>query len=105
MIGEQWLRLPHMLTGTATPIRCADLRRAALHLIPYEACREAVLDGWPGAAPAELVENLLAVLIEQAQGEADVTRKRRLERLIEAVKELGVSTASEVISKVITGGM
>ncbi len=64
-----------------------------------------VIDGWPGAAPEELVENLLAVLSAAAADEPDPGRKRRLETLAEAIKEVGVSVTSEVIAKVITGGM
>jgi hypothetical protein len=64
-----------------------------------------ILDGWPGAPPEELVENLLAVLAHEAQQEQDPVRKSRLEKVGATVKELGVSTASEVIAKVLTGGM
>jgi hypothetical protein len=64
-----------------------------------------VLDGWPGAAPEELVENLLAVLAVAAADEPDPTRKRKLERFAETVREVGVSVTSEVIAKVLTGGM
>jgi hypothetical protein len=64
----------------------------------------AVLDGWPGAEPDELVKNLLAVLESAATREQDPDRKRLLRRAMEAVKELGISTASEVLAKVITGG-
>jgi hypothetical protein len=62
-----------------------------------------VLDGWPGAAPEELVENLLAILAEGAHAEPDPARKRRLEKVGETVKDLGVSTASEILSKVVLG--
>jgi len=65
----------------------------------------AILDGWPGAAPSELVENLLAVLSRAAAEEQDPARKRRLESLAAAIKEVGVSVASEVIAKVVTGGL
>jgi len=63
-----------------------------------------VLDGWPGAAPSDLAENLLAVLVDQANKERDPVRKRRLEKLVDTVKELGISLTSEVLAKVITGG-
>jgi hypothetical protein len=66
---------------------------------------QAVLDGWPGASPNELVEKLIAVLTATAAEEQDPTRKRRLERVVEALRELGVSVTSEVLSKVITGGV
>jgi|SRR5581483_2348201 len=64
-----------------------------------------ILDGWPGAAPEELVENLLAVVAAKAAEESDPGRKRRLETLYETIRELGVSVTSEVIAKVLTGGM
>jgi hypothetical protein len=64
----------------------------------------AVLDGWPGATSQELVENLLAVLTERAAREPDGDKRRRLERVRDTVRELGVSTASEVLAKVLTGG-
>lgn len=65
----------------------------------------AVLDGWPGAKPEELVENLLAVLASEAQREPEPERKTRLERVAATIKELGVATASEVIAKVLTGAV
>ena len=64
-----------------------------------------ILDGWPGAAPAELVENLLAVLSEQVRTESDPTRKSRLQSVLKGIRELGIETASEVLAKVISGGM
>jgi hypothetical protein len=64
----------------------------------------AVLDGWPGAAPSELVENLLAVLAATAAAEPNPQRKRRVEAVGSAVRELGVSVTSEVLAKVLTGG-
>ncbi|HEX8123752.1 MAG TPA: hypothetical protein VF549_21050 [Solirubrobacteraceae bacterium] len=64
-----------------------------------------VLDGWPGASSQDLVENMLAVLTERAQGATDPDERRRLERWRDTVRELGVSTASEVLAKVLTGGM
>jgi hypothetical protein len=64
-----------------------------------------ILDGWPGAAPEELVENLLAVLAVAAADEQDPARKRRLESLASTIREIGVSVTSEVIAKVLTGGM
>jgi hypothetical protein len=65
----------------------------------------AVLDGWPGAAPSELVENLLAVLAAEAANEPDPTRRRRIEGFAAAVKDVGVTVAGDVIAKVITGGV
>lgn len=65
----------------------------------------AVLDGWPGAAPAELVENLLAVLAATAASEPDPARKRRLEGFAETVRELGVAAAGDVLARAFTGGL
>jgi hypothetical protein len=65
----------------------------------------ATLDGWPGAQPIELAENLLAVLAERAEREPDPVRKRRLVQVGDTVKELGMSLTSEVLAKVITGGI
>jgi hypothetical protein len=62
-----------------------------------------ILDGWPGAAPDELVENLLAVLARAAASEADPARRSRLERFAETVREIGVSTVGEVLAKVMMG--
>jgi hypothetical protein len=64
-----------------------------------------ILDGWPGAAPEELVENLLAVLVASAANETDPARKRRLETLASTIREVGVSITSEVIAKVLTGSL
>jgi hypothetical protein len=61
------------------------------------------LDGWPGASPDELVENLLAVLAASAGSEPDPAKKRKLERVAETIKELGISTASDVIARVLLG--
>ena len=63
-----------------------------------------VLDAWPGAAPDELVENILAVLAAAIATEADPVRKRRLERLAGTIKEVGVEITAEVVSKVLLGG-
>jgi hypothetical protein len=64
-----------------------------------------ILDGWPGAAPEELAENLIAVIAAAAAEERDPARKRRLEKLGDAIREVGVSITSEVIAKVVTGGL
>ncbi len=64
----------------------------------------AVIDGWPGAAPEELFENLLAVLAAQEASETDPVRKNRLRQLGETVKELGVQVSGEVLAKVLMGG-
>lgn len=63
----------------------------------------AILEGWPGATPTELVENLLAVINAISANEANPEKKRRLEKLAETVKEVGVSTAGEVLAKVLIG--
>lgn len=65
----------------------------------------AILDGWPGAAPSELVENLLAILTSAAAEESDPVRKTRLESLASAIKDVGLAVTSDVIAKVITGGI
>ena len=65
----------------------------------------AILNGWPGAPASELVDNLLVVLVQTAAAEQDPSRKRHLEGLVSAIRELGVSVTSEVIAKVITGGV
>ena len=53
-----------------------------------------ILDGWPGAAPEELVENLLAVIASAAASKPDPSRKRRLETLGATIRETGVAIAS-----------
>lgn len=64
-----------------------------------------ILDGWPGAAPTELAENLIAVLTAEVAQEEEPTRRRRLEATLGALRELGVSVTSDVLAKVITGGI
>lgn len=64
----------------------------------------AMLDGWPGADPKDLVENLLAVLEAQAAAEPDDKKKRRLKQLADSVRELGVSVTSEILKQVLLGG-
>ncbi|MEK6275535.1 MAG: hypothetical protein AABM30_09375 [Actinomycetota bacterium] len=64
-----------------------------------------VLDGWPGAAPDELFENLVAVLAAAIASEPDPVRKKRLERLAGTIKEVGVEVTAEVVSKVLLGGV
>jgi hypothetical protein len=61
------------------------------------------LHGWPGASPDQVVENLLAVLGEAAESESNPARKRRLEALAAAVKDVGVSVTAEVIARAVTG--
>lgn len=63
----------------------------------------AVLDGWPGAAPDELFENLIAVLKIEAEATDSPTEKKKYERVVETLRELGVATAGEVLAKVATG--
>lgn len=65
----------------------------------------AVVDGWPGAAPDELVENLLAVIAATAASEQSPERKRRLESFAETVRELGVATAGDVLARAFTGDL
>jgi len=64
-----------------------------------------VLDGWPGAGPDALGENLIAALLAAADQEPDPVRKRRFTQVAETVRELGVRTAGEVLGKVLTGGI
>jgi hypothetical protein len=64
-----------------------------------------VLDGWPGASPDELFNNDLAVLAAAMASETDPVRKNRLERLMGALKEVGVEVAGEALSKVLLGGV
>lgn len=86
--------------GAATDIELQDIPA----FVAVTERTHAVLDGWPGATSQELVENLLAVLAERAATEPDGEQRRRLERVRDTVRELGVSTASEVLAKVLTGG-
>ena len=86
--GHRGRRRPH----NAPPRRIAITEKA-----------HAVLDGWPGPRPEELVENLLAAIAVAAADEPDQARKRGLERLGETIGELGVSVTSEVIAKVADG--
>ncbi len=65
----------------------------------------AALDGWPGASNQDLVDNLVAVLTEHVELETVPEKKRRLERTLETIRELGVATAGDVLSKVLTGGV
>ena len=92
LIGGGYLSQTGNLAVGGIPIEVAITERA-----------HAVLDGWPGAAPEELVENLVAVLTTAAATEPDPARQGRLERVLETVRELGVATASEVLSKVLLG--
>lgn len=94
----------------ASPLTAkAMLDDGSTHVIPVEISltgksRE-VLDGWPGATPRELVDNLLAVLTFVAANEPDPQRRGRLEGLVTAIKDVGVAVTSEVLAKVITGGV
>lgn len=65
----------------------------------------AVLDGWPGAAPDDLFENLIAVLKDEAETAETPAEKKKFERVVETFRELGVATAGEVLAKVATGGV
>lgn len=64
----------------------------------------AAVDGWPGADPSDLVENLLAVLAERERAESDPIQKRRWQTLLATIREIGVGVAGEVLAKAITGG-
>jgi hypothetical protein len=64
----------------------------------------AVLDGWPGAAPTQLAENLAGGSGGGRSLRDRPVRKSRLMQMAETVKEVGVSTAGEVLAKVLMGG-
>jgi hypothetical protein len=61
------------------------------------------LDGWPSESPAELYEQLLAAISAEADATGDPTRKRRLQKFGESLRELGVATASEVLARALLG--
>lgn len=61
------------------------------------------LDGWPSDSPAQLYERLLRGIADEADATTDPERKRRLQRVGESLRELGITTASEVLSRVILG--
>jgi hypothetical protein len=63
------------------------------------------LDGWPSENPTQLYGRLIAAIEAQEKETTDPARKRRLKKAGESMRELGVSTASEVLAKVITGGV
>jgi hypothetical protein len=94
LLDGDYLRADGMLSfaGLPSEVQLTDRARS-------------VIDGWPGAEPTELVENLLAVLSEQARTEKNPEQKRRLESIGKTIKELGVATASETLAKVLTGGI
>lgn len=94
LIEGDYLRSPSDISVNDLPSEVALTDRA-----------RTVLEGWPGAAPEDLFQNFMAVLAERAAAEPDPSRKRRLERVSETVKELGVATASEVLAKVLAGGV
>jgi hypothetical protein len=94
-------------TGQLTT-RIADERGRSSSLPGAVALTEkahTILDGWPGAAPEELVENLLAVVHEAAEDEPDPAKKRHLQSLYGTIKDVGVNITSEVLAKVLTGGL
>jgi hypothetical protein len=64
----------------------------------------AVLDGWPGADPDELFDNLVAVLVAAIDAEPDPARRGRLEKMLHVVRDVGVSTAGRVLADVLVGG-
>jgi hypothetical protein len=71
--------------------------------VVFTARTQSTLDGWPGAEPDELVENLLAVIAAVSAHEEDPATKKRLQKFGETVRELGVTTAGEVLAKVLMG--
>lgn len=62
------------------------------------------LGGWPSQDPQVLAQALVSALDRAAQHEADPVKKRRLMAVGETLRELGVATASEVVSKVLVSG-
>ncbi len=64
-----------------------------------------VLDGWPGAPPDELVQNLLAVLAAAIAEEPDPASKSRLERLAGTIRDVGVEAAGDILVRVMMGGL
>jgi hypothetical protein len=65
----------------------------------------AVLDGWPGAPPVELGENLLAVLAKAIAEEPDPAKKSRLQRLAGTIRDVGVDAAGDILVRVLMGGV
>jgi hypothetical protein len=63
-----------------------------------------LLDGWPSTDPSQLYERLLEAINAEAASTDDAGKKRVLQRLGESVREIGVSTAGEILAKVVTGG-
>ena len=92
LVEADYLRSTSGLYMNEIPVEVALTERA-----------HTMLDGWPGAAPEDLFENLVAVLTATAAAEPDENRKRKLQGTLATVKELGVSTASEVLTKVLLG--
>lgn len=92
LVESEYLRSMGALTFADMPAAVALTDRARTQL-----------DGWPGASPEDLVENLVAVISEQARQEPNSTKRRRLQAIVEAFRELGIQTASEIVSKAIMG--
>ena len=92
LVDSDYLRSAGSLTYTSIPAAVALTDRARTQL-----------DGWPGASPEELAENLVAVITEQAQNESNSTRRRNLQAVVEALRDLGIKAASEIISKAVMG--
>jgi hypothetical protein len=64
-----------------------------------------LLDGWPGAEPSELGENLLAVLAAAIATETDPDRRGRLQRWADTARDVGVSAAGELLARTLAGGL
>lgn len=120
---EHGIRLGPILTGipehdvglfraTVRALRTGDYLDSASQLqvggLPGEmtltARAHAVVDGWPGASGTELAENLLAVLVDAADEENDPAEQKRLRKLADTVREVGVATAGDILARAITGG-
>ena len=63
----------------------------------------AAIDGWPGASSEELVENLLAAIARAETATDDPGEQRRLRKLGETVREVGVATAGDVLARAMMG--
>jgi hypothetical protein len=72
--------------------------------VGISATAHSVLDGWPGATRDQLAENLLAVIASAVEEEDDPVEKKRLRKLGDTIREVGIATAGDVLARVMTGG-
>jgi hypothetical protein len=92
LVEGEYLRATTDLAADGLPVEVAFTDRAW-----------AALDGWPGATPEDLVDNLLAVLAATAQAEPDTQKRHRLQIVIDTLTEIGKATAAEILAKVALG--